>query len=69
MAPAAYVADDLLGHQWKEKPLVLQKLDPSSVVECQGRWQEGGMDGEGNASIRREGRWVSGLCSGNPERE
>jgi len=28
MAPVAYVAeDDLVGHQWKEKPLVLPRLD------------------------------------------
>jgi len=28
MAPAAYVAEDgLVGHQWKEKPLVLPRLD------------------------------------------
>jgi len=29
MAPAAYVGkDSLVGHQWEEKPLVLQRLDP-----------------------------------------
>jgi len=39
-APAAYVAeDDLIGHQWEQKPLVLPRLDitpPPSVGECQG---------------------------------
>jgi hypothetical protein len=28
MAPAAYVAEDgLAGHQWEERPLVLQRVD------------------------------------------
>jgi len=28
MAPTAYVVEDgLVGHQWKEKPLVLPRLD------------------------------------------
>jgi len=36
MAPAAYVAEDgLVGHQWKENPWVLPRLDPPSVGECQ----------------------------------
>jgi len=40
MAPGEYVAeDDLVGHQWKEKPLVLPRLDPPIVGECRG---EGG---------------------------
>jgi len=34
MAPAAYVAEDgLVEPQWKEKPLVLPRLDTPSVRE------------------------------------
>jgi len=38
MAPAAYVAEDgLVGHQWKEKPLVLPRLDPPMPPpQCRG---------------------------------
>jgi len=51
MAPSGYVAEDgVVGHQWEEKPLVLQRLDPNSpsVGECPGReagrggWMGGG---------------------------
>jgi len=38
MAPAAYVAENsLVGHQWKEKPLVLPRLDS----QCRGMSGEG----------------------------
>jgi len=37
MASAAYVAENgLVGQQWEEKPLVLPRMDPFSVGECQG---------------------------------
>jgi hypothetical protein len=43
MAPAAYVAeDDLVGHQWEERPGPVKVLCPS-VGECQG--QEAGVGG------------------------
>jgi len=69
MAPAAYVAEDgLVGHQWKEKPLVLPRLDP----QCRGipgEW-EGGVDGEGNTLIEEGERdGIGDLCPGNRERE
>jgi len=39
MAPAAYVPKDgLVGHQWKERPLVLPRLDP----QCRCIWGAGG---------------------------
>lgn len=44
MAPAAYVTEDVLvGHQWKEKPLVLPSVDPqcremSGRGGCKGVW-------------------------------
>jgi len=53
MAPAVCVAEDgLVGHQWKEKPLVLPRLD----LQCKG------MSGAGE---RGEGRggwegWMGG---------
>jgi len=47
MAPTAYVAEDgLVGNQWKEKPLVLPRLDP----QCRGmsgKQEGGGWMGEG----------------------
>jgi len=66
MAPAAYVAEDgLVGHQWKEKPLVLPRLDP----QCRGMWR-GRLNGEGNTLIEEgEGKGIGGLCPGNWEGE
>jgi hypothetical protein len=38
MAPTGYVAeDDLVGHQWEERPLVLWKAQCPSVGEYQDR--------------------------------
>jgi len=43
MAPVAYVAEDgLVGHQWEEKLLVLPRLDPPRVKECQSEEVEKG---------------------------
>jgi len=55
MAPAAYVVEfGLVGHQWKEKPLVLPRLDP----QCRGGSGDGkGVDREGNTLIK-EGEGV-----------
>jgi len=68
MAPTAYVAEHgLVGHQWKEKPLVLSRLDP----QCS-RMSEGGkgVDGEGNTLIEEgKGDEIGSLCPGNQERE
>ena len=64
MAPAAYVAEDgLVGHQWKEKPLVLPRLDP----QCRAGM---GVDGEVNILIEEgDGDGIGGLCPGNWERK
>jgi len=67
MAPAAYVAEDgLVWHQWKEKPLVLPRLDPPpSVGECPGGEVGRGVDGEGNTLIEEGEGEGCGLMSGN----
>jgi len=72
MAPTAYVTEDgLVGHQWKEKPLVLTRLDP--LPQCRGIRGRGGGEGvvgEGNTFIEEgEGDEIGGLCPGNQERE
>jgi len=42
MTPSAYVAEDgLVGQQWKEKPLVLPRLDP----QCRGTFGGKGVVG------------------------
>jgi len=59
MVPAAYIAEDgLVGHQRKEKPLVLPMLVPPSVRECQG---EGGGWGGEHPYRRRGDRGDRGL--------
>jgi len=46
MAPTAYVEEDgLVEHQWKEKPLVLPRLDPQCRGMSGGR-KGGGWEGE-----------------------
>jgi len=69
MAPAAYAAEaGLVGHQWKEKPLAMTRLDPPSVGEC-GGWERG-IDGEGNTRMGKgEGDGIQSLGSENWERE
>ena len=52
MAPAAYVAEDgLVGHQWEERPLVLQTLYAPVQGNARARKQEwvgwGAGQGEG----------------------
>jgi len=53
MAPVAYLPEDsLVGHQWKEKLLVLLRLDP----QCRGMlgwWEEGGVWGAEHLYRRR----------------
>jgi hypothetical protein len=40
MAPAAYVAEDVLvGYQWEERPLVLRRLYAPVQGECRARKQ------------------------------
>ena len=47
MTLAAYVAeDDLVGHQWEERPLGLVKIICPSTGECQGL--EAGVGGLGS---------------------
>jgi len=59
MSPAAYAAEEgFVGHQWKEKPLVLPRLDSPSVGECHG-WGVG-------RDRRRGGEWDTGLISRKP---
>jgi hypothetical protein len=57
MAPAAYAAeDDLVGHQWEERPFILRKAVCPSVGECQN--QEAGVGGlvsRGRGEDEREG--------------
>jgi hypothetical protein len=49
---AAYVAeDDLVGHQWKERPIGLANFICLSTGECQG--QEVGVGGEGSGGFGR----------------
>jgi len=51
MAPAAYMTEDaLVGHQWKEKPLVLPVWTPG-VGECGGG--ERGLEGSQHPYRRR----------------
>jgi len=68
VAPAAYVAEDgLFGHQWKQKPLVLPKLD----LQCKGMeqgWERGRWGGE-HPYRRRGGDGIRCLYPGNWERE
>jgi hypothetical protein len=53
MSLAAYVAEDgLVGHHWKERPLVIVNFICPSTRECQG--QEAGVGGYGN---RAEGAY------------
>lgn len=55
MTPASYVAENgLIGCQWEEKPLVLQRPDSLSVEECQGR--EGKRGESWGETYRRRGR-------------
>jgi len=50
MAPTAYVEENgLIGNQWKEKPLVLPRLDPQCKGLLGGHYW--GVDGEGNTLI------------------
>jgi hypothetical protein len=63
MAPAAYVAEDgLVGHQWKERPLVLEGLMP----QCRG------MPGPGSRSgwvgEQGEGGRDRGFSEGKPRK-
>jgi len=69
MALAAYVAEDgLVGHQWREKPLVLPRLDPQGRGMLRGQEEE--VNGEGNTLIEEgKGDGIGGLCPENWERE
>jgi len=69
MAPTAYLAEDgLIGHQWKENPLVLPRLD-SQFKGMLGEL-EGGVNGEGNTLIEEgEEEGIGDLWTGNRERE
>jgi len=59
IAPAAYVAEDgLVGHQWKEKSLVLPRLD----TQCKGMSGQGREGGKGwvdgwESTLIEEGGW------------
>jgi len=69
MAPVAYVAEDgLVGHHWKEKPLVQPMLDTQYRGKLGGCGKGGGC-GEEHPYRGRGGRGDRGLCLGNPERE
>ena len=56
MTTAAYVVEDgLIVHQWEEKPLVLARIDPLLLRECQAReWGNGVWIGIGTPHRRRK---------------
>jgi len=65
MAPAAYVTEDgLVGHQRKDKPLALLRMDP----HCRGIPGGGAGRGDGwegnTLKEEGEGNVIGGLCSG-----
>jgi len=68
MAPVAYLPEDgLVGHPWKEKPLVLSRLEPAAEGNVRDGRQEGGIVGESNTLI--EGDGLGSLWMGNRERK
>jgi len=63
MIPASYVAvNDLVGHQWEEKPLVLPRLVPQCREISGWGGRKGWVVGWGHSLIEEEGgvRWVYG---------
>jgi len=62
--------DDLAGHQWKEKPLVLLRLDPRCRGLCVWGGSKEGWIGRGNTLLEEgEGKRIGGLWTGKWERE
>jgi hypothetical protein len=63
MAPAAYVAeDDLVGHKWEERPLVLRRLYASVQENARARQPE-------RVSWEQGEEWgTGGFQRGNQER-